>query len=66
VEDVDAACRRAIGAGAEEVMPAQEMFWGDRMGILKDPFGHRGAVATHIKDLSKEEISKGARELFAL
>jgi uncharacterized glyoxalase superfamily protein PhnB len=65
VEDVDAAYRRAVAAGAKEVMPVQEMFWGDRMGSLEDPFGHRWSVATRIKDLSPEEITKGASEFFA-
>ncbi len=65
VEDVDAAYRRAVAAGAKEVMPVQEMFWGDRMGSLEDPFGHRWSVATHIKDLSPEEVTKAAYEFFA-
>ena len=65
VEDVDAAYRRAVAAGAKEVMPVQEMFWGDRMGSLEDPFGHRWSVATHIKDLSPEEITQGACEFFS-
>lgn len=65
VEDVDAAYRRAVAAGAKAVMPVQEMFWGDRMGSLEDPFGHRWSVATHTKDLSPEEIAKGACEFFS-
>jgi len=65
VEEVDAAYRRALAAGAKEVMPVQEMFWGDRMGSLEDPFGHRWSVATHVKDLSPEEITKGACEFFS-
>ncbi len=65
VEDVDAAFRRALAAGAKAVMPVQEMFWGDRMGSLEDPFGHRWSLATRIKDLSPEEITKAAGEFFA-
>jgi uncharacterized glyoxalase superfamily protein PhnB len=65
VEDVDAAYRRAVAAGAKEVMPVQEMFWGDRMGSLEDPFGHRWSVATRIKDLSPEEMTKAAGEFFS-
>lgn len=65
VEDADAAYRRAVAAGAKEVVPVQEMFWGDRMGSLEDPFGHRWSVATHTKDLSPDEITKGACEFFS-
>ena len=65
VEDADAAYRQAVAAGAKAVMPVQEMFWGDRMGSLEDLFGHRWSVATRIKDLSPEEIAKGACEFFS-
>jgi uncharacterized glyoxalase superfamily protein PhnB len=65
VEDVDAAYRRAVAAGAKAVMPVQEMFWGDRMGSLEDPFGHRWSMATRIKDLSPEEMTKAARDFFS-
>lgn len=65
VEDVDAAYRRAVAAGAKAVMPVQEMFWGDRMGSLEDPFGHRWSVATRTRDLSPEEINKAACEFFS-
>lgn len=65
VEDADAAYRQAVAAGAKAVMPVQEMFWGDRMGSLEDPFGHRWSVATHIKDLSPEEMTMAAVEFFS-
>ena len=65
VKDADAAYRQAVAAGAKAVMPVQEMFWGDRMGSLEDPFGHRWSVATRIKDLSQEEIAAGAREFLS-
>lgn len=55
-EDVDQAFARAVKAGAEVVMPLRDMFWGDRYGILLDPFGHRWSLATHIRDVSPEEI----------
>lgn len=49
VADCDAAISRAVGAGAEVTMPAQDMFWGDRYGRIKDPFGHEWSFSTPIK-----------------
>jgi uncharacterized glyoxalase superfamily protein PhnB len=60
VEDVDAAFKKAVTAGATVVMPLAEMFWGDRYGIVQDPFGHLWSLATHVKDLTPEEIAKAA------
>jgi PhnB protein len=57
VEDVDATVARAVAAGAQVTMPVADMFWGDRYGILKDPFGHQWSVATHIRDVSPEELA---------
>lgn len=45
-------------------MPVTNMFWGDRIGMLKDPFGHLWAVATHREDVSPERLQKGAEEFF--
>lgn len=58
VEDADAFFKRAVDAGASVKMPLADMFWGDRYGVLEDPFGHMWSVATHIQDLSPEEIMK--------
>lgn len=58
VEDVDAAIKQAVAAGAQVTMPAADMFWGDRYGQLKDPFGHSWSLATHKRDLSVEEIQQ--------
>jgi uncharacterized glyoxalase superfamily protein PhnB len=55
VPDVDATLARAAAAGAKVVMPATDMFWGDRYGQLEDPFGHVWAVATHVRDVTAEE-----------
>jgi PhnB protein len=63
VEDVDAAADRAVRAGAKITMPVEDMFWGDRDGRLEDPFGHQWSVATHIRDVSPEEIQKAAAEM---
>lgn len=62
VPDVDSAFKRAIDAGAKEEMPVTDMFWGDRYGVVMDPFGHRWALATHVRDVSPEEIVEAARE----
>jgi PhnB protein len=56
VEDVDATVKRAVAAGAKITMPVDDMFWGDRYGKIEDPFGHHWSVATHIRDVSPEEM----------
>lgn len=65
VENVDAAFRRAVEAGATVQMEVQEMFWGDRAGALRDPFGYNWMLATHTRDLTPEEIREGAEAAFA-
>lgn len=65
VKDVDAAFDRAVAAGAKVIMPVADMFWGDRYGLVTDPFGHSWSLATHNEDLTPEEIAKGAQEAFA-
>lgn len=65
VEDCDMWFQRAIDAGAKERMPLADMFWGDRYGIVTDPFGHDWSIATHIRDLSPEEIQAAAAECFS-
>ncbi len=56
VEDVDAAVEQAVAAGASVVMPVADMFWGDRYGIVQDPFGHQWSIATHIRDMTDDEV----------
>ena len=65
VPNADAAFKQAIAAGGTVTMPVADMFWGDRAGHLKDPFGYSWMIGTHTRDLSKEEIKKGAEEFFA-
>jgi PhnB protein len=65
VKDVDAAYRRAIDAGATETMPPADMFWGDRFGTVTDPFGHSWQIATHIEDLTPEEMAERGQEAMA-
>lgn len=56
VDDVDAVVKRAIDAGAKEIMPVADMFWGDRYGVIEDPFGHRWSIATPVRQMTPEEI----------
>ena len=62
VEDVDAFTARAVAAGAKVTMPIADMFWGDRYGVIEDPFGHKWSIATHIRDMTPAEIQKAAAE----
>ncbi len=61
-EDVDAALKKAVAAGAKETMPASDMFWGDRFGQVEDPFGLKWSIATHKHDYTPEQIKKGQEE----
>lgn len=65
VDDVDDMFQRAVEAGATVTMPVQDCFWGDRYGILVDPFGHRWSIATRIEDLSPSQLQKRASEFNA-
>ncbi len=56
VTDVDSAFAQAVSAGATVKMPVTDMFWGDRYGVLIDPFGHSWSLATHVRDLTPEQI----------
>jgi PhnB protein len=58
VEDVDAAFDRARQAGAKEVRPPENQFYGDRAGQFEDPFGHRWSIATHVEDIPPEEMAR--------
>lgn len=60
VEDVDAFMKHAETAGAKITMPATDMFWGDRYGQLVDPYGHTWSVATHVRDMTPEEVRKAS------
>jgi PhnB protein len=63
VEDADAFVARAAKAGAKVTMPVDEMFWGDRYGRLEDPFGHHWSVATHVRDLSAQEMQQAMQKM---
>ncbi len=64
VEDVDTVVNRAVTAGATILMPVGDQFWGDRMGTVADPFGHKWSIATHKEDVTSEEIQARAKALF--
>jgi PhnB protein len=58
VTDVDAVHRGALEAGATELSPVQDQFYGDRSGVFQDPFGHRWHLATHIEDVPADEMAR--------
>jgi PhnB protein len=58
VEDADAAFARAVAAGGKAERPVADQPYGDRMGTLSDPFGHRWHIATHVEDVSAEEMAR--------
>lgn len=61
VDDCDAVFQQALAAGATAMTPPADMFWGDRHGKLADPFGHQWGIATHVEEVSPEQV----RERFA-
>ena len=65
VEDCDKVFKQATAAGATVTMPLTDMFWGDRFGKLKDPFGHDWSVATHKEDVPPQEMAKRAAAAFS-
>jgi uncharacterized glyoxalase superfamily protein PhnB len=65
VEDADRMFQQAVQAGAQVGMPLADQFWGDRYGMVIDPFGHRWSIGSHIKDLTPEEMQKAAAAAFA-
>ena len=65
VDDCDALFERAISAGGEAKMAPQDMFWGDRYGEVRDPFGNVWSIATHKEDLTSDEVNRRAAESFS-
>lgn len=63
VDDVDAQHRQAVGAGMKEVSPPEDMFWGDRVSVVGDPYGNNWTLATHVRDVSEEEMAKTVQEM---
>jgi PhnB protein len=62
VEDVDSTVGQAVAYGAKILKPVADQFYGDRSGFIEDPFGHRWAVATHIEDVSPEQMEERAKK----
>lgn len=60
VEDADAVFKRALAAGGKQLLPMQDQFYGDRSGGITDPYGHVWYIATHVEDVSEEEMAKRA------
>ena len=63
VEDADAVAAQAVAAGARITMPIADMFWGDRYGVLEDPFGHLWSVGTHMRDVSPQEMQEAMAKM---
>jgi PhnB protein len=63
VKDADAAFAQAVAAGASVKMPLADMFWGDRYGVLTDPFGHQWSIATHVRDVGREEMQEAMKNM---
>lgn len=62
VPDVDTAFKRALDAGATKIRPIEDQFYGDRTGTLQDPFGHQWTLATHVEDVSPDEMRRRAEQ----
>jgi PhnB protein len=63
-EDATDSWNKAMEAGVEVIMPLDMTFWGDRYGTLRDPFGHIWSIASHVKEVSPDEIREGAAKAF--
>lgn len=64
VDDADRFFENAVAAGGTVTMPLSDVFWGDRYGQLKDPFGHTWSIASRVADLTQEQIKDGAKKAF--
>ena len=62
-EDVDAAVAKAVAAGAKVTTPVADMFWGDRYGVVEDPYGHQWSIATHVRDVSPQELQEAMAKM---
>ena len=63
VNDTDAVVARAVKAGAKVTMPVADQFWGDRYGVLEDPFGHHWSVGTHVRDVTQKEMVEAMKKM---
>jgi uncharacterized glyoxalase superfamily protein PhnB len=65
VEDCDKLYKQAVAAGATASMPISDQFWGDRYGQVTDPYGHTWSIATHVEDLTPQEMEERGRQFMA-
>ena len=65
VEDADATFATALAAGATELQPVEDQFYGDRSGQFEDPWGHRWGVASHVEDVDDDELDRRAAEMMS-
>ena len=63
VEDADAFVAKAAAAGAKVTMPVADTFWGDRYGVVEDPYGHRWSIATHTRDVTPAEMQQAMQKM---
>jgi PhnB protein len=63
VENADKAFEQAVAAGATTISPLADMFWGDRWGLVQDPFGHQWHIASHTRDVTPEEMQKAMKDM---
>jgi uncharacterized glyoxalase superfamily protein PhnB len=65
VPNADKVYNDAVAAGAQVMMPLSDQFWGDRYGVVVDPFGHRWSIGQRIKNMSKEEMDEAGKKVMA-
>ena len=63
VPDTDEAMKKAVKAGLKETQKADDMFWGDRMGVVTDPYGIKWSLATHVRDVSPKEMQDAMKKM---
>ena len=63
LEDVDGAFQKAVSAGAAVKMPVMDQFWGDRYGIVTDPYGHQWSMASHVRDMSPADMAEAMKQM---
>ncbi|HEX7011507.1 MAG TPA: VOC family protein [Steroidobacteraceae bacterium] len=62
VDNVDRTFKQAVAAGAKELQPVKDQFYGDRSGSVQDPYGHVWTISTHVEDVAPEELTRRAKE----
>jgi PhnB protein len=65
VENADKAWKKAVAAGAQIAMPLENSFWGDRYGVLTDPYGQKWSISSHVEDVPPAEMKKRLKKMFS-